>query len=590
MKTCIRILLLIFSIVSCTNQNEFVFPLIQTGEVTDIDSTGAVFHARISDLSKDNILEYGFVWGLASNPGVNSARIVVSESPKNGTFSTKISTDLVPNTIYFVQAFARNGSYDTYGRVVSFKSKGSLTPVILGFEPKEGSAGTQVTITGKNFSESLSGNTVKFGRATAIVNEASNEHLLVTLPSDLNISGIVNITVKSSNNIARSLSTFLLQGCNIVDFEPHSLMIGDTIYIHTKDSGTDILNNTLNIGASIAEIIQISDNTIMAYVPYIPNMGLTEISLTFDGKTCYSKDSVLITTPWSKIDGNNPFYRYGEAGFSIGSNGYLGFGIDPNGGVGNIGPFKDLWEFNSVTNTWKRCADLPGLERESPVTFSIKEKGYVCLGKDHYSTSYNDMYEYDPSNNSWIRKADFPGESRFAPFGLVIGAKAYCGLGVSLYSTYKDFWEYNPENNNWTRLTDFPGGGIYNLIGFSHKEKGYVCLGETKEIWEYSTLTDSWKRLADFPGTERRGAVCFSIGNFGYVGMGDKTNPYVILNDFWRFDIENNKWTRIADVPYKGRTGSISFTIENKGFICSGMNENVNGTHAENFIVFNPNQ
>lgn len=585
MKNIDSLCILLLILFSCSEQNEFVYPLIQTGEVTNIDSTGAIFHARISDLSTDNILEFGFVWGPASKQGLNPYRIILAETPANGTFSTKLATDLLSDTVYYVQAYAKNGSYTTYGKIVTFRSKGSLSPEIIDFSPKEGSDGTQVTINGRNFSPTLSGNIVKFGKATATVIEASNDRLVVTLPNELNVSGIVNLSVKSSNHIVYSGSTFFLHGCNIVDFAPANLMIGDTIYVQATDIGNGIADNTVSIGGSIAEIISISGNTLAAYVPYNPKLAFNEVALTVNGKTCYARDSVFLKNPWGKIDGITPFYRLnGSNGFSIGENGYAGFGM------GNAaGPFKDLWEFDFVNNIWKLCADLPGLEREYPVAFSIGDKGYIGLGEDNFNANYNDLYEYDHINNTWLRKADFPGESRAAPFGLAIGNKAYVGLGMGWYISYKDFWEYDPGNDTWTELSDYPGSGIINLVGFSYGGKGYIGLGDSQDFWEYDPNSGSWHRLADFPGDIREGAVSFSIGRFGYIGLGVRPSDFVVLKDFWRYDIQNDKWTRIADIPFKGRVGAIGFTIGSKGMICSGTNYyNPYEVNSENFIVLSP--
>ncbi len=186
---CIFILLLI--ILSCCEPKDFVYPLIQTGEVTGIDSTGAVFHASITAAGKENIIEYGFVWDLKENPDLNSSKIAVDGPVSNGKINIKISSDLLPDTIYYVRAFASNSGYTTYGRVVKFKSAGSLVPMILDFNPTEGAGGTVVTINGRNFSSSITGNVVKFGKATAIITEASSDKLVVSLPVNLSVAGQV---------------------------------------------------------------------------------------------------------------------------------------------------------------------------------------------------------------------------------------------------------------------------------------------------------------------------------------------------------------------------------------------------------------
>ncbi|MBK7711911.1 MAG: IPT/TIG domain-containing protein [Bacteroidales bacterium] len=63
--------------------------------------------------------------------------------------------------------------------------------MILDFNPTEGAGGTVVTINGRNFSSSITGNVVKFGKATAIITEASSDKLVVSLPVNLSVAGQV---------------------------------------------------------------------------------------------------------------------------------------------------------------------------------------------------------------------------------------------------------------------------------------------------------------------------------------------------------------------------------------------------------------
>src|SRR5262245_29765736 len=82
-------------ILSCDKDEEFKYALIFTGGVTDIDATGATFHAKITDLSTESIIEYGFVWALYPDPALgNSEKFSMSEAPRVGAFSQRISSTL----------------------------------------------------------------------------------------------------------------------------------------------------------------------------------------------------------------------------------------------------------------------------------------------------------------------------------------------------------------------------------------------------------------------------------------------------------------------------------------------------------------
>jgi N-acetylneuraminic acid mutarotase len=579
MKSINLIFIVFLTILSCSEQNEFVYPLIQTGEVTDIDITGAVFHASITDLGKGNILEYGFVWGLTGIPDLKSSKIGLNGPVENGILNLKISSDLLPDTIYYVRAFARNETYTTYGKVVTFRSTGSLAPEILDFNPKEGAEGTLVTINGKNFSGGISGNKVKFGKATAIVAEASFDKLTVSLPSDLKVSGRVNIFVETANKIARSGSTFNLLGCNILNISPGSLIGGDIIRVKTENLSSDLLSNSLKIGDKESELAGISDDTLFAYVPYNVKSGNNEVSLSVNGKTCYSSDSLLIRNPWVAVTTDMSVGQWGYTGFSIADNGYIVIG-------------SQLWKLSPGNYNWIRCAELPGESRDNTVGFSIQGKGYVCFGVGN-GIFYNYLYEYDPIENAWSKKTNFPGPGRLNSVAIVIGGKAYLGLGqgADFSNVLRDFWEYDQGNDKWTRITDYPSEWGNETVGFALDNKAYIGLGtgdqiypSERDFWEFDPPSGIWTRLADFPGTVRIMSTGFSIGKFGYMGTGwTNINWGTALNDFWRFDPENNKWIRLADIPYGERYASFSFVIGNKGYICAGMVE------GYDIIEFNPN-
>lgn len=128
-KTTMSFLFLFIALFSCKEENAYDFVLVQTGAVTDIDSSGATFHAKISDLGDENITAYGFVWDSVARPGIGtSEKLQITESPANGLISQRISTAIQTGTEYYVRAFVRQGDFLTYGREVRFTSHGCRDP------------------------------------------------------------------------------------------------------------------------------------------------------------------------------------------------------------------------------------------------------------------------------------------------------------------------------------------------------------------------------------------------------------------------------------------------------------------------------
>ncbi|MDB5119028.1 MAG: type sorting protein [Sphingobacteriales bacterium] len=153
------------------------------------------------------------------------------------------------------------------------------------------------------------------------------------------------------------------------------------------------------------------------------------------------------TNKWSRIADFGGGKRSFGVGFSIGNDGFVGFG---SSNAPQINPHKDLWEYSEALNTWIRKADLPGTPREFLVAFGLNQKGYIGTGgTGEYSgppSHLSDFWEYDPSTNIWTRKADFPGGNRQHSSGFAVNGKAYLGLGMpDAFAPLKnDFWEYSP--------------------------------------------------------------------------------------------------------------------------------------------------
>lgn len=188
----IPMLLLQLSFYSCEVNEESQFPLIQTGEVTDIDSTGATFHAKIVNRGETDITGYGFVWRRITHDrlelDIQSSNVYLHGFPEEGTILERVDFDLSPDVDHYVCAFIQ--SYETviYGRQVNFFSKGSAKPIIFEHYDRMGTTGIETVIIGDNFSNSITGNRVHFevlGRRSAryaTILEASKERIIVKNP------------------------------------------------------------------------------------------------------------------------------------------------------------------------------------------------------------------------------------------------------------------------------------------------------------------------------------------------------------------------------------------------------------------------
>ena len=297
---------------------------------------------------------------------------------------------------------------------------------------------------------------------------------------------------------------------------------------------------------------------------------------------------------WSRKADFPGIERWSGVGFSIGARGYLVTGAKYDNGAYICN--KDLWEYDPATGIWAQKADFGGAGRYSAVGFSIGSKGYVGWGLTSPFSYIDDFWEYDPGTNVWSQKADLGSSgSREAGIGFSIGNKGYIGTGCNHQISYgyllKDFWEYDPGGNTWSRKADVGGESRVASVGFSIGLKGYVGTGSgsnyLKDFWEYDPSTNTWNRKADFGGIARQSASGFSIDNYGYIGTGVYGDVnYNKCKDFWEYSVETDSWTQKPDFGGTAKSEATGFSIGTKGYIACG---NLSGQQQTNdFWEYDP--
>lgn len=121
-------ILLAFSVLwSCTKDS--ALPKISTIEVLNIDSYSAVSKGKILDDGNAKVISRGFCWNTTGEPSISDFRTIDGDGI--GDFSTTIK-GLLPNTTYFVRAYATNPNGTAYGKAISFKTlaeKASLSDI-----------------------------------------------------------------------------------------------------------------------------------------------------------------------------------------------------------------------------------------------------------------------------------------------------------------------------------------------------------------------------------------------------------------------------------------------------------------------------
>lgn len=282
--------------------------------------------------------------------------------------------------------------------------------------------------------------------------------------------------------------------------------------------------------------------------------------------------------------------RQNAVGFTINNLGYIGTGDTAQNGSPYL---KDFWEYNPVTNGWVQKIDFPGTGRYGAAGFSIGSKGYVGTGSTASTTYVTDFWEYNPATGLWTQKAAFAGTARCLSVSFNIGSKGYIGTGINVNfpgSFLNDFWEYDPASDTWSQKSNFGGIARYRATGFSIGTKGYIGTGiryySENDFWEYNQATDLWVQQSDYGATSREFASAFSIGNKGYFGTGEDYDK--LYDDFWEYDMLTGAWTQKANFGGGLRVYAVSFSIGNRGYMGIGHGGVNNGGYKNDFWEYNP--
>jgi len=245
---------------------------------------------------------------------------------------------------------------------------------------------------------------------------------------------------------------------------------------------------------------------------------------------------------------------------------------------------------------WTPLGKFPGLARASATSFVVGDKAYVCLGRSNARNGFlKDLWEYNSQTDTWLRKTDFPGKARVKAVAGVVGTKAYIGMGaVGAYggdNLFSDFWEYDTQTDVWTQKKSFPGQGkndLYCVVvnGIIYTGLGYDGIHRRKEAWKYDPIEDTWTSLPNCP-FEASNTAGFVLENSFYVGSGFRGCN---LDYLFRYQPDVQKWTRMSDMP-NARMLSNGIAIGNIGYILLGRywNGSLNGGRLLSDIVsYNP--
>ncbi|MBI3502441.1 MAG: T9SS type A sorting domain-containing protein [Bacteroidetes bacterium] len=235
--------------------------------------------------------------------------------------------------------------------------------------------------------------------------------------------------------------------------------------------------------------------------------------------------------------------RYFAVGFSIGKKGYIGTGLDDDS------LRSDFWEWDGDMaspsyNTWTQKANFLGVVRQNPVGFSIGTKGYIGTGLNG-TTFFNDFWEWEQATNVWVQKANFGGTKRRFAVGFSIGTKGYIGTGVDSIGEKQDVWQWNQATDTWKQISNFCGLARWQAVGFSIGNKGYIGTGNyagyLKDFWEW---TDTCQAGISASGTTiicpGDSVILTATAGSNYLWSNGATTQSITVNTYGSFNVAVN--------------------------------------------------
>lgn len=109
-----------------TTLTEKVVPTVTTNEASSVLAKTATSGGNVTAWGGDPITARGICWSTKNNPTINDGKTVNGKDL--GTFTSMMS-ELKPNTVYFVRAYATNGIGTGYGNEVTFTTQAQAANV-----------------------------------------------------------------------------------------------------------------------------------------------------------------------------------------------------------------------------------------------------------------------------------------------------------------------------------------------------------------------------------------------------------------------------------------------------------------------------
>lgn len=259
----------------------------------------------------------------------------------------------------------------------------TLPPEITSFTPESDVVGSEVTITGKNFSDQAEDIEVAFNGAVASITSATTTQVVVVIPADATTG---KITVKIDGLTATSADDFVvLEDPALTGFSPSIGAPGVSVIITGTNFPEDEASIIVKFNGKTATLTEVTTTSLTVTVPAEATTG--KITVTIGSKTLTSADDFEICTGKAELIVTNVAIT-GKAAKSV----TITFDI-LNAGSASL----DLtqWVLQTYLST-------DGVNPGDPAGGFILDNGGTLQTGEHYSTGWTSNSAADLSTYSHI--------------------------------------------------------------------------------------------------------------------------------------------------------------------------------------------
>lgn len=395
-KVILYALTVFLFLLSCTKDATIIskpYPVLQTFDVTSINSEGVTFNGAFIDPGYSEITDYGFVFYPVNQDTLLSDSVLITSTPINGNFSISISEGIAGNVNYEVKTFAKTEKNIVYGNKIPFTSQGSkYNPWNNVLNPK---------MDGWHDAHGISGNNLGF-----ILFQSKS---LYCFDPQTN-----SITQKQNIPVGGSTGTYYA-----------SFSIQNYIYVLTNSSGSILRYDIEKDSWSTLGPRPFSPNTYIGFYGFnINNVGYF---IMYGNFYAYNESS----DSWEKKPDIPSVYLYSAQ--VVGNKVYV------------FAENKTIWSYSPESDVWTEETQYPGEWNKKIVGFAQNNKLY--WGLSYYGSYWlaplpaTDFWEYNPELKSWKQMAKFPLiHSQTEIFTFTIDSLLYFGYYDNGYSPgYEDY-------------------------------------------------------------------------------------------------------------------------------------------------------